>query len=457
MFPIVRLPTPVASPATWGVAAWLLCLTGPLASSAAFAQERAVLTDAPSGTHAVTLTVAAKGTITPRHGADPLPAEVRATYRFHTRPLPVEGEGPTGRRSVRYYDAAGSELTVGPQPTYARLRGSRRMVVATGMPVGTSVLSPGGPLRYGELELLGTPLDPLLVGGLLPTGSVSEGDDWEPADWVGPALAGVEAVGENQLRCKLTALTDAEARGTFRGKIAGATDGASLTVTFDGTFAYDRAAKAITAATLNQTVEGSPGPISPGVNLAFKASLTRTPEPDAGPLDAAALRTAADAVRTPEQIEAAERVELVTPWGTRAELDRDWRFVNQSAKAAVVVRMDRGAPAIVATLTPLDDAEEGAEPDAAAFERRVRLTLEKAPGTIETTASLDLPNAEDAGRALLLVRVSGKDAAGDPQNRDHYLLADGPKRAEIVFAYPPNREAEVGELAFPLLDAVRWR
>ncbi|MFH5805499.1 hypothetical protein [Alienimonas sp. DA493] len=440
-----------------GVSAGLLGLIVSLAPAAALAQERAVLTDAPAGTHAVTLTVAAEGTITPRHGDDPLPAEVRATYRFHTRPLPVEGEGPTGRRSLRYYDAAGSELSVGPQPTYARLRGSRRTVVATGMPTGANVLSPGGPLRYGELELLDTPLDPLLIGGLLPAGSVSEGDDWEPAEWVGPALAGVEAVGENELRCTLTALTDAEARGRFRGKIAGATDGASITVTLDGTFTYDRGAKAITAATLAQKVESSPGPISPGVDLAFKANLTRTPEPDAGPLDPAALRTAAEAVATPEKIEAAERVELVTPWGARAELDRDWRFVNQSAKAAVVVRMDRGAPVIVATLTSLEDGEEGAEPDAAAFERRVRLTLEKAPGTIETTASLDLPNPDDAGRALLLVRVSGQDAAGEPQIRDHYLLADGTKRAEIVFAYPPDREAEVGDLAFPLLDAVRWR
>ena len=454
-----RLTSPASAAVAGLVATCLLTPTAP-------GQERAVLTEAPSGVQAVTLTVAAEGTITPRLGADPLPAEVRATYRYRSRPLPVEGEGPTGRREVRYHDAAGSELTVGPQPTYARLRGSRRVAVATGAPTGVAFLSPGGPLRFGELELLGTPLDALLVGGLLPTGSVSVGDDWEPEEWVGPALAGVEAVAENELRCELTALTDAEARGRFRGKVSGATDGAAIAVTLDGTFTFDRAAKLVTAATVKQAVESSPGPISPGTNLTFEADLSRTPEVDAGPLDPAVLRSAAEAVRTPESIGDAERVELVTPWGLRATLDRGWRFVNQTDRAAVVVRMDRGAPAIAATLSALPDARDAdgadgdaddAKPDADAFERRVRQTLEKSPGTIERTASLEVPDPADAGRALLLVRVNGESPTGEPQVRDHYLLADGAKRAEIVFTYAPDREAEVGELAFPLLDALRWR
>ena len=428
----------------------------------AAAQERAVLSEDPTGTHAVVLAVTATGTVTPRPGADPLPAKVRASYRFRTRPLPAFGEGPTGRRAVRSYAAAGSELTVGPQPTYARLRGSRRLVVATGAPTGVEVLAPAGPLRYGELELLDTPLDPLLVGGLLPTGSVAVGDRWEPAEWVGPALAGVEAVGENALACELVALTRSEARGTFRGTVSGATDGAPVTVTLDGSFTFDRAAKTITAAALEQVVTSDPGPISPGANLTFTADLTRTPGSDGGPLDPAGLRAAAEAVRTPESIEAAKRAELVTPWGARAVLDRNWRFVTQTDAASVVVRMDRGAPSLAATLLPLPDADDAgsdgtaAPPDEAAFAARVRNTLARDPGRIDTTARLDLPNPDDAGRALLLVRVLGEDPAGEPRVRDHYLVADGAKRAEVVFSYPPDREAEAGETIFPLLDALRW-
>ncbi|NNJ25014.1 hypothetical protein LzC2_10760 [Planctomycetes bacterium LzC2] len=421
------------------------------------AQERAVLTESPAGTHAVVLTVSAEGTITPRVGDEPLAAEMRATYRFRTSPLPVEGEGPTGRRAVRYYDAAGLEWKVGPESTYARLRGSRRIVVATGVPTGVTVLSPGGPMRFGELDLLDTPLDPLLIGGLLPAGSVSVGDDWTPPDWVGPALASVEAIGENELRCRLTALTDKTAEGSFRGKVAGETDGAPLTVTLSGTFTFARDAKIITKATLTQKVESSPGPISPGPRLTFTADLSRTPEAAAGPLDDDALQLAREEVRTPESIKAAQQVELITPWDARATLDRDWRFVNQTAQAAVVVQMERGVPVIAATLRPLPDGEKGEEPDAGAFERRVRLTLEKTPGKIDTTATLDVPDEADAGRALLLVRVLGQNADGEAEVRDYYLLADGTKRAEIVFSYPPEKEADVGELAFPLLDAVRWR
>ena len=93
--------------------------------------------------------------------------------------------------------------------------------MATGVPRGISVLSPVGPLRYGELELLDTPLDPLLIDGLLPTGSVADGESWRPADWVAPALAGVEAVSESSLECELTALTADRAEGTFEGTVEG--------------------------------------------------------------------------------------------------------------------------------------------------------------------------------------------------------------------------------------------
>ena len=423
--------------------------------------DRAVLIERPTGTHAVLLTVAATGSVVPRPGIDPLDAAVRATYRFRTRPLAVDGEGVTGRRSVRYYDAAGSELSVGPQPTYARLRGSRRVIVASGVPRGVEVLSPAGPLRYGELELLSSPLDPLLVGGLLPTASVAVGDRWEPTDWVGPALAGVEAVSDSAIACELTGLTDAEARGRFTGKVSGAADGAAVTVTLAGTFTFDRAARAITEAELEQTVDSTPGPVSPGLDLTFTASLTRTPTDDAGPLTPAILREAAAAVRSPEEIDRAAAVELVTPWGVRAALDRGWRFVNQNARAAVVVRLENGGPVLAATLSPLEDAEGLGPPDGDAFAASVRERLAEVPGRVERTAKLDLPDPADAGRTLLLVRVLTErpDPAGgaaEPRVRDHYLVADGRKRAEVVFDYAPEGERIAGEEAFPLLDAVRW-
>ena len=421
-------------------------------------QERAVLAEETGGTASVSLRVTGTGTLVPRPGSDPLGASVEATYRFRARRVPVEGDGPTGRREVRFYDAAGSELTVGPQPTYARLRPDRRLIVATGAPRGVTVLCPASPLRYGELELLDTPLDPLLVGGLLPAGSVAAGETWEPADWVAPALAGVEAVAESSLRCELTALTAGEARGSFEGTVAGATDGASVRVTLAGTFAFDRAAGRVTAAELEQVVRSSPGPISPGADLKFSAKLTVDPAADAGPLTPAALAAAADAVATPEETAARERAELVTPWGPRAVLDRGWRFVNQTRRAAVLLRLENGRPRLAATLSPADAGAAGEPPDAAAFADSVRETLADRPGRIEREAALDLgDDPADRGRALLLVRVTGRDPADEPQVRDHYLLqnADG-RRAEVVLSYPPDAAAEADAAAFPLLDALRW-
>ena len=443
---------------------------GPAIGSAApgpgaFAADRAVLSEAADGVAAVSLRVTAEGTVIPTAGADPLEATVKAAYRFRTRRAPVGGVGPASRRAVRYYDAAGSELRVGSQPTYARLRGSRRLLVVTGTPRGVEPVCPAGPLRFGELELLGTPLDPLLVGGLLPAGSVAVGDAWEPPDWVAPALAGVEAVERRELTCELTALTDETAEGRFVGRVDGATDGAAVRTALSGTFTFDRAAGALTAVDLEQKVRSEPGPISPGAQLTFTAALRIDPTAGAGPLSAAVAADASaaapivesdsdDGPRAGEPVVSPTVAELVTPWGARAVLDRGWNFVNQTDAAAVLVRLDRGRPALTATLSPRDAAAPGAPPDADAFAAQVRQRLgDDGDARVERTANLTLPDAPD--RRLVLVRVTGRDPAGAARVRDHYLVADaGGGRAEVAFTYP----AELAELAeahaFPLLDAL---
>ena len=422
----------------------------PLFLLAAAADDRAVLAESFPGTAEVSLTVRATGTLVPRPGADPLDAEVDASYAFRTRRLPAEGDGPTGRRAVRYYSKAGSELRVGPQPTYARLRPDRRTVVATGEPRGVEVFCPTAPLRYGELELLGTPLDPLLVGGLLPAASVAEGDSWTPPDWVGPALAGVEAVAENRLTCELSSLTAAEARGTFAGKVAGATDGAEVTVTLAGSFTFDRAKGLVTAAKLEQTVDSTPGPVSPGAELKVIANLTAAPA-DAGPLTAAAVAAARATVATPEVRDANLRAELATPWGPTALLDRGWRFVNQTARAAVLLRLENGRPVLAATLAPPEPSlGEGLGAFAASVRDRIG-----DDATVVQETTLDV--AGDPGRTVHLVSVAAADPAGGRRVEDRYLVDAGPgRRAEVVLTYAPEHAGIAEAAAFPLLDAVRW-
>ena len=414
--------------------------------------DRAVLAESFRGTARATLSVSASGELVPRPGADPLETAVVATYAFRTRRIPADGDGPTGRRAVRYYATAGSELKVGKQPTYARLRPDRRVIVATGSPRGVDVLCPTAPLRYGEIELLGTPLDPLLVGGLLPAASVAAGETWEPPDWVAPALAGVEAVAESDMTCELTTLTAREARGTFEGRVAGATDGAEVAVTLAGTFAFDRRRGLVTAAELEQTVRSTPGPVSPGAKLSLTAKLAVEPADD-GPLTAAALAAARAAVADPDSVAENSRAELVTPWGPRAALDRGWRFVNQTARAAVLLRLENGAPAVAATLAPADAAAGG---DLDAFAASVR---DRLPGGARVTeeTTLNIAGDADPGRSVLLVRIAAADAAGNPRIEDRYLVSTGAgDRAEVTVTYAPA-DAELAEtVAFPLLDALRW-
>ncbi|MEM9703985.1 MAG: hypothetical protein AAF907_16215, partial [Planctomycetota bacterium] len=78
------------------------------------------------------------------------------------------------------------------------------------------------------------------------------------------------------------------------------------------------------------------------------------------------------------------------------------------------------------------------------------------PGELETIAAVRVSGEADADRTLLRARMNAVDGNGERQVRDRYLIADGVDRADVVLSYSPDRQADIEELAFPLLDAVRW-
>ncbi|MFM8220136.1 MAG: hypothetical protein ACKOJF_14585, partial [Planctomycetaceae bacterium] len=214
-----------------------------------------------------------EGEIFPQPGAQSaLPLKVDAGFRYRERFLEGAGRQAQSLRSIRFYDQAGASITAGPQVSNSDLRNQTRLIVAQGTDLGVELFSPQAPLQFGELDLLHSPGDSLVIAALLPESGVEPGDRWKPEGWVLPLLAGIEAVEKGTLACRLVAVEKSIARVSFEGDITGAVLGAAARVELQGELTFDTERQCWTSLSLTQREKRAVGPVSPGLDL--KATLT---------------------------------------------------------------------------------------------------------------------------------------------------------------------------------------
>ena len=429
----------------------LLAFLPPALAAPAFGQTHD-LSEAPDAvTERVGLAVKAEGTLTPRagEGVQSLPISLAADYRYLERRLPADGFGPTGLKAVRFYGRAGSEIEVRRQNTFARLRDGVRLIVVEGQTRGTVVFSPDGPLRFGEVELLETPADSLLVPALLPVGPVAVGETWSPPDWLAPALCGVEAVEQSELTCTLAAVSPQNGRptaaATVRGSVRGVAEGVEVAVELDGTFTVDLNLRRLTRLVLTQKQARTVGVVTPGLDITLTATLTREAADDAEPLTEATLARAAAADGPREVIVPLENGAVLT-------LGRDWRLHLNTPRATLLFLLERGLPVCELTARPVPATDPGGHLPVEQFREDMRRALGDRLSRIDTEARVE--TGDD--RFLYLIRGTGT-ADERPRVWDYYLLADARGRqASLVFAYDPGRVREMDGLAQRVAAAVRF-
>ena len=429
----------------------ILLAAAVLPTTAAFGQTYDLSESPAATTERVVLAVSASGTLTPRAGeeVEALPISLDAEYRYLERRLPAEGFGPAGLKAVRFYAKAGSEIEVQRQNTFARLRDAARLIVVEGNTRGTTVFSPDGPLRFGEVELLETPADSLLAPALLPVGTLSVGETWTPPDWLAPALCGVEAVEESTLTCTLAAVSDQNGRptaaATVAGRVRGVAEGVEVEVDLDGTFTVDLRDRRLTRLVLTQQQKRSVGIVSPGLDLTLTATLTRTPADDPAPLTGATVDRAAAADGPREVIVPIENGAVLT-------LGRDWRLHLNTPRATLLFLLDAGRPVCELTAGPVAAADPGGHLGVDQFRADMRRALGDRLTQIDTEARVDTGD----GRFLYLIRGTG--STGDrPRVWDYYLLAEpGGEQASLVFSYDPDLVRRMDPLAQRIAEGVRF-
>ena len=382
-----------------------------------------------------------EGEIFPQPGAQSaLPLKVDAGFRYRERFLEGAGRQAQSLRSIRFYDQAGASITAGPQVSNSDLRNQTRLIVAQGTDLGVELFSPQAPLQFGELDLLHSPGDSLVIGALLPESGVEPGDRWKPEAWVLPLLAGIEAVEKGTLACRLVSVEKSVARVSFEGEITGAVLGASARVELQGELTFDTERQCWTSLSLTQREKRAVGPVSPGLDLKATLTVKRAPAADEGPLAAAPL------AKIPLQPNPASRLLMfeAPAWNTRFLYERNWHLLTQNSDLAMLRLLEQGELLAQCTIKKLADAPPGRHVPEEVFQQDIQATLGKNFGKLLRAERVKVRDGMYVFRVVVLGTVAAKNEEGDdaatPMQWIYYLVANADGRQlALVFTSDPKR------------------
>src|SRR5262249_42872739 len=145
-----------------------------------------------------------------------------------------DGDSPSHRMSVRYYDDAQAVIKIASKVTKPQLRDARKVITAVANQQNSYLSAPSGPLTRDELELIDVPANTLTLDQLLPQSDVEVGHRWKPSDDVLAKFLCLDSVGHTEVECVLANVKDDVAEITFEGPLGGAIDGVATEIELKG-------------------------------------------------------------------------------------------------------------------------------------------------------------------------------------------------------------------------------
>ncbi|HTI50647.1 MAG TPA: hypothetical protein VL475_06845 [Planctomycetaceae bacterium] len=383
------------------------------------------------------------GTVYPEAGADKgLKLAVDGKFAYDERRQAGTGRDAQTLRSVRYYHEA--EATIHEQSLAAKataeqlssflLRDPLRLIVAGGQADGVELFSPSGPLTVQELQLLKYPGDSLALLGLLPDSKVEVTESWQPAEWVLPMLAGIEAAEKSKLTCRLESAEKGAAVISVSGEITGLALGVPAHVQITGRLIYDLELRCLRQAELTQTEKRSIGTVSPGLDVSAKVTVTRAVNEQPRRL------TDKDLAGIPlEPNDASLLLMFEAPvWNLRFFHDRQWHLRYQTTEMAVLKLLKDGRPTAQCHIKKLPDAEPGGHVTEEQFQEDVRRTLGKDFQEFVEAEKLKLRDGLFVFRVVAVGSVQARNEKKEPtlipMQWIYYLVAN-PEGRQVSFAF----------------------
>lgn len=388
----------------------------------------------------VTTTVAVEGKLYPQPGPQSaIPLKVEAAFRYLEKGTAGTGRQAQALRSIRFYEQAGASIRAGNQVSNIDLRDETRLIVATGSDGGVELVSPSGPLRASELDLLRTAGDSLSVRALLPDSAIEPGESWKPANWVPPFFVGIEAVEKSQLTCRLEKLDKQLATIKVTGEIVGAVLGAGARVEIDGQIEFDVAERNWRKLSLVQKEKRSVGAVTPGLDVEARVTVVRAPAPKARRLSASELSG------VPLDANEASRLLMFDAplWNVRFFHDRNWHLLNQNSDSALLRLLEKGELIAQCSVKKLPDAEPGQHVPEEVFQKDIQKTLGKNFREVIQSERVRLREGRYVYRVVVSGTVASRNDKGDevlaPMQWNYYLVANSDGRQlALVFSVDPE-------------------
>lgn len=358
-----------------------------------------------------------------------LPMTGEAKHVFLERRLSGTGRDAYTLRSVRSYESARTQATIGRSRTDKRLNAKGEPIVLQGTDVGLVPHHTREPLSHGDVELLRMPGDALALHALLPDGKVAVGDEWKPPHWGMVLASGLDAVAKSSVTCQLKSVEGRIARVAVEGKVEGARDGAPATIELSGELTFDLKRTFLASASFRQKEATDAGPVSPALNVEATVSVERQPADKPGPLSA---DVAGKISLEPKPELLLQRFDANSD--VRFFIDRNWRVVYHGDEASILRLLIKGNLVAQVNIKALPDAEPGKHVSEEQFQQDVRKSL---GSQLKSIASADvLKRKDDRSDDRFLYRVTAEGARNDVEMRWIYYLCAAPdgRQVSLVFA-----------------------
>ena len=391
----------------------------------------------------VDYTLKIKGTIaTPSpDGPINLPLESSGRLRFANHRFPTALGGPMTLRAVREFQQAETETVVA-KDHRTRLTLSRpyRYLHLFGTHAGLESVSPTYLLPRRELDLIQMPFDVLAADSLAPTTTAAiDAGKWNADSWVVPMLSGLQAVAEQSIVCRLKSSEENKLVVAFEGSAEGAVDGSASAVSFSGEFSINRDSRIITSFQATQKEKRTPGPVSPGLDVAIDVSWTQTPAKRNNKPVTAVTAT-----------EAQKKLVVRTPVQLQMKVTRDWHVFHEAGQSILLRQMKDGELICQCNLTRAITVPPGEHTSDEEFLATVKEQVAESKGSVVNQETV----REDKEWRVRHVQAVG-DAGGEVIIWDYFLCSEaGGRQFSMLFSHAQKDEKKYANAAGEILKGI---
>jgi hypothetical protein len=373
--------------------------------------------------------------------------QCRLTYHEKTLEAPAGG-----RRAVRYYENAESDVRFKDGGHRPSLAAERRLVGVAVDAQSATLFSLGEPLTRDELEVIDILGNTLLLDDLLPQKPVAIGEAWKPADKTVAALLGLAGATRSDVQCVLKEVTDAVARFDLAGSVEGPVADTTARITLKGRYRFDLRTKRIDWFALVTKEDRGISQVAAGFDVGVRLQMTILPEAAPRQLAGATIGDPDVGPTSPEG-----RLMFQSPhdrW--QIAYDHRWYLNSDDRENALLKRIDQGVLTGQCNIASLVQRDPDKLVTLDEFQANVRRALgENFDQFVEAKQSVD--KSDHRVLRVVVQGQVGKKTTIVPIRWIYYHVADRQGRqVALTFTIEQERVEQFGDADKEIVQSLRF-